>query len=84
MDRQGGDNHKRFHKEENPVELDAHHITPREEMPNGGYVPENGISVCPRCHIKAEDQLLNFRPEDLYKEIGSSKHKAIETSRRLG
>jgi len=24
-------------------ELDAHHITDRTEMPNGGYVPENGF-----------------------------------------
>ena len=23
--------------------LDAHHITDRNEMPNGGYVKENGI-----------------------------------------
>lgn len=33
-----------------PVEaeefLDAHHITDRHEMPNGGYVKENGISLC--------------------------------------
>lgn len=27
-------------------DLDAHHITDRNEMPNGGYVPENGISLC--------------------------------------
>ena len=26
--------------------LDAHHITDRNEMPNGGYVKENGISLC--------------------------------------
>ena len=26
--------------------LDAHHITDRNEMPNGGYVVENGISLC--------------------------------------
>lgn len=45
-------------------ELDAHHITPRGEMPNGGYVKENGVSLCDaakqnrslalRCHYKAE------------------------------
>lgn len=28
------------------TELDAHHITDRSDMPNGGYVPENGISLC--------------------------------------
>jgi hypothetical protein len=26
------------------VRLDVHHITDRHEMPNGGYVPENGIT----------------------------------------
>lgn len=45
--------------------LDAHHITDRKEMPNGGYVKENGISLCKEkldeegllvdsCHMKAE------------------------------
>lgn len=45
--------------------LDAHHITDRTEMPNGGYVKENGISLCQEnfddegfliesCHMKAE------------------------------
>ena len=45
--------------------LDAHHITDRNKMPNGGYVPENGISLCKEnldeegnlvesCHMKAE------------------------------
>jgi len=27
--------------------LDAHHITDRHDMPNGGYVKENGITLCP-------------------------------------
>ena len=45
--------------------LDAHHITDRKEMPNGGYVKENGISLCKEnfdeeglltdsCHMRAE------------------------------
>ena len=37
--------------------LDAHHITNRNEMPNGGYVKENGITLCDKpngCHVKAE------------------------------
>ena len=37
------------------VDLDAHHITDRNDMPNGGYVKENGISLCPACHEKAEE-----------------------------
>lgn len=48
----------------NPDEFfDAHHITDRLEMPNGGYVKENGITLCKysnngsefdSCHMKAE------------------------------
>ena len=34
--------------------LDAHHITDRTEMPNGGYVPENGITLCAEHHMQAE------------------------------
>jgi hypothetical protein len=50
--------------------LDAHHITDRSEMFNGGYVKENGITLCKyaqpnrmeltsvseegSCHMKAE------------------------------
>ncbi len=34
--------------------LDAHHITDRRDMPNGGYVAENGITLCGTCHTLAE------------------------------
>jgi len=27
-------------------EIDAHHITDRSKMPNGGYALENGITLC--------------------------------------
>ncbi len=72
--------------------MDAHHITPREEMPHGGYVKENGISLCKDgCHMKAEMWLKNgtgekgFDPDSLYAIIGSSKERAIEASnRKLG
>lgn len=30
--------------------VDAHHITDRNDMPNGGYVKENGISLCNKHH----------------------------------
>ena len=69
--------------------LDAHHITDRNEMPNGGYVKENGISLCPECHIKAEDFhntgicLKGFHPNDLYALINSSKEKALAASEKL-
>ena len=71
-------------------ELDAHHITNRKEMPNGGYVKENGISLCPDCHIKAEEfhstgtAVPGYGPDDLYKVINSTLEKAIEASEKLG
>lgn len=72
--------------------LDAHHITDRNLMPNGGYVKENGISLCDSlagCHNKAEcyhrgEQVpTGYLPEDLYKKIGSSYEKAVEASKKL-
>jgi len=65
------------------TELDAHHITDRHEIPNGGYVPENGISLCSDCHLKAEAHhngehvTPGFSPDELYAVIGSS----LETAR---
>lgn len=47
------------------VALDAHHITPREEMPNGGYVKENGITLCEACHELAEYVLTHFKNSTL-------------------
>lgn len=72
--------------------LDAHHITDRSEMPNGGYVKENGISLCKDdCHMKAEKFHINegkewepgMHPDDLYKLINSSKEIAIKASKKL-
>lgn len=73
--------------------LDAHHITNRDEMPNGGYVKENGISLCPKHHQIAEDaywwqtnssfhksHFIGFNPDDLYKKIGSSFEEAERKS----
>ena len=58
------------------VALDAHHITNRNLLPNGGYIMENGISLCATCHLKAEcydtDPSTGYSPEDLYNLIGSS------------
>lgn len=76
-------------KDKAEQELDAHHITDRNLMPNGGYVKENGISLCPECHEKAEvfhstgTALEGFAPEDLYKLINSNLEKAIEASEKL-
>ncbi|MCU0438573.1 MAG: HNH endonuclease [Raineya sp.] len=71
--------------------LDAHHITDRNEMPNGGYVLENGISLCSECHLKAEHfhitektkHFPNFHPDDLYSLINSSFEKAWNASQAL-
>lgn len=70
-------------------ELDAHHITDRNLMPNGGYVKENGISLCKECHKNAEAfhstgvAHLGYAPDDLYRKINSSLEKAIDASEKL-
>lgn len=70
-------------------ELDAHHITDRNDMPNGGYVPENGVALCGPCHEKAERFHATgvahpgFSPADLYAVIGSSLERARAASLRL-
>jgi len=73
-------------------ELDAHHITDRSEMPNGGYVKENGITLCKdECHMKCERFHISgglewnegLHPDDLYKMIESSKELAFEKSNEL-
>lgn len=74
-------------------QLDAHHITNRNDMPNGGYVLENGISLCPECHMMAELTLTAisqgnsfqecWHPRYLYNLIGSSHEKAVKASERL-
>jgi predicted restriction endonuclease len=71
------------------TQLDAHHITDRNLMPNGGYVAANGISLCPACHEKAEEfhstgvAHEGFSPEDLYKLIGSTYDIAVRDSKLL-
>lgn len=74
-------------------ELDAHHITDRSEMPNGGYVKENGITVCKdECHMEVEAFHISggeswnegLHPDDLYNKINSSKELAIQKSHELG
>ena len=81
-----------FTKETAEEFLDAHHITDRNDIINGGYVIENGITLCKKkCHEKAEqfhvsdgkDHDYDFHPSDLYKKIGSSKELAIEKSKLL-
>lgn len=68
--------------------LNAHHITDRNEMPNGGYVVENGASLCPECHkiaelwheTNGEDFVIGYTPYDLYEKIKSSYKLAFRKS----
>ena len=71
--------------------LDVHHITDRHKMPNGGYVKENGITVCEKHHLECEQYHITNgvswiegkHPDDLYKIIDSSKEIAIQKSNEL-
>lgn len=71
--------------------LDTHHITDRKEMPNGGYVKENGITVCQKHHLECEQYHISGgenwvsgkHPDDLYKIIGSSYELAVKASKKL-
>lgn len=70
--------------------LDAHHITDRNLIPNGDdYVKENGVSLYPGCHLKAEHFRSigmahpGFSPENLYAMIGSSSELTVKASERL-
>lgn len=73
--------------------LDAHHITNRNEFPNGGYVRENGAALCKvgkDCHRRAEAWLQDgkgeagYDPDTLYRKVGSSREKAAAADARLG
>lgn len=76
-------------KDKAEQELDAHHITDRNLLPNGGYVKENGISLCEECHKKAEEfhstgvAHPGYAPDDLYRKINSNYEKAAEASKKL-
>lgn len=73
---------------EGSLGLDSHHIRDRHLFQNGGYVAENGITLCndlaqqDNCHEKAEVfhqdgiGLEGYLPEDLYQLIGSSAEMA--------
>lgn len=54
--------HAKYEKSRVDECLDSHHITDRNAMPNGGYVKENGISLCKNPSgtivLNGEDGLL--------------------------
>lgn len=78
-------------------DLDVHHITDRHEMPNGGYVMSNGITVCNEHHLLCEeyhrtsepgdcftgDGPDGYSPNDCYNKINSSWSKAFNDSENL-
>jgi len=45
------------------IAVDAHHIIERKLFDDGGYYLENGVSLCGKCHILAEQTVLSC--EDL-------------------
>lgn len=49
-------------------ELEIHHITNRNDMPEGGYIKSNGITLCPEYHLEAEKDL--WTRQELYSIIG--------------
>lgn len=85
------DNYKCVMCGKKDCKLDAHHIQDRHLMPNGGYVLENGITLCAgvdqnNCHWKAEQYhstglpYPGYSPDDLFEKIGSSLQEAMEAS----
>jgi len=87
---------KKYTQEDAIEYLDAHHIKNRNLFPVGGYVLENGISLCkngsPSCHEKAEawlsenskiSKITGFEPETLYDKISSSFELAYKKSEEL-
>ena len=70
--------------------FDIHHITDRSLMPNGGYVLENGITLCKNpCHEKAEEfhstgvAHPGYSVEELYEVIKSNYELAVKASEKL-
>lgn len=72
--------------------LNSHHITDRNLMPKGGYIKENGVTVCEEpCHMLVEKYHISsgkewepgFHPSDLYKMIDSSYEKAYNLSKKI-
>lgn len=47
---------------------DAHHLLERRLFPDGGYVLDNGVSLCSTCHLDAEATLIS--PDHLRERAG--------------
>lgn len=48
--------------------VDAHHLIERRLWSDGGYYIENGISLCEKCHLQAEQTVLSV--ENLREKTG--------------
>jgi len=46
----------------------VHHLLERRLWPDGGYYEDNGVSLCPDCHLLAEKTLLG--PDELREKAG--------------
>jgi len=64
-------------------DLTVHHILSRKKIPNDGYAMENGITLCPKCHIDAELGRNGLIVNYLFNMIGSSESEATEESEKL-
>jgi 5-methylcytosine-specific restriction endonuclease McrA len=79
-----------------PDNVEIHHITDRTQIPGGGYVRENGITLC-KEHLEQAELYLHSEsgemeedaelgalvPKKLYLKIGSNYDKALKASQRL-
>lgn len=48
--------------------VDAHHLIERRLFADGGYLADNGVSLCAGCHLQAEQTL--FAPDELRERAG--------------
>ncbi len=70
-------------------DLAAHHIIDRNKIANGGYVLENGITLCPPCHVRAEQWHISlgkeyedgWHPWDLFAKLGLHFSEAYDAAR---
>jgi hypothetical protein len=49
-------------------DLAVHHLMERRLWPDGGYHIDNGATLCPECHLKAERTLIS--PDELRERAG--------------
>jgi len=57
----------------------AHNIISKfDEMPYHGFILENGIMLCKSCREKAKKNKEDYKTDNLYDLINSSKYKVLE------